>query len=564
MNRKLRYTLLAAAAVALVAISTAAYKADFKLGQNIELVVNMMRAVFTHYVDEVDADTLGKNAAAGMVAALDPYTELIHADDSESFEMMTTGKYGGIGSVIRQKGEWVQIAEPYQDSPSGEAGLEIGDTFLEIDGKSARGMTTTGVSGALRGEPGTKVTIRVKKFHTGREESHTLTRRVIARPAVAYHSMVADSVGYIRFTDFTEGSADEFHGALDALRREGARSLVVDLRSNGGGILQEAVKIVGMFTPSGTPVVEMRGRSAESNRKYATATEPVAPRMPVAVLVDGHSASASEIVAGAFQDLDRAVVVGRRTFGKGVVQSTMQLGYGSYVKITTAKYYIPSGRCVQAVDYSHGGEDDPAGPLGGQRAVPDSLLREFRTAGGRPVWDGSGVVPDVAVEAEYNSRFAVVVYARGYIDDFADEWSRRNRGSRDTAPATFALTDDDWAAFTAFMRDKELEYESATGLVLDRLKATAEAERYMTPEVKELMASLDGALRDDDTEANMALYRGELSRLVEDAIMLRFNHSRGVIAHRLPSDGELRAALGVLADGERYREILTPHDNEKR
>jgi len=563
MNRKTKYALLAAAALGVVTLGTAAYKADFKLGQNIEMVVNMMRAVFTHYVDAVDADTLGKNAAMGMVAALDPYTELIHADDSESFELMTTGKYGGIGSLIRQKGEWVQIAEPYQGSPSGEAGLEIGDTFLEIDGRDARGMTTQDVSKALKGEPGTEVKIRVRKFYTGEERSLTLTRRVISLPAVPYRGMVADSVGYIRFTDFTDGSSDDLHAALDALRAKGARSLVVDLRGNGGGIMQEAVKIVGMFTPSGTGVVEMRGRGEGANKKYVTETEPVAAAMPVAVLVDGHSASAAEIVAGALQDLDRAVVVGERTFGKGVVQTTMPLGYGSYVKITTAKYYIPSGRCVQAVDYSHqSGEGDL---VRDERVVPDSLVNEFRTAGGRKVYDGSGVMPDVRVEAEYGSRFAAVVYARGLVDDWADEWSRRNRGVRTVEPGTFALTDADWADFSRFLlsHGKELEYESATGLVLDRLKSTAEAERYMTPEAERLIGELSATLKDDN-EANVALHRRDLTDLAEDAIMLRAHHSGGVIEHRLTGDKALEAALGVLADGARYREILTSRDTERK
>jgi len=561
MTKKTRHALLAAATLAVVALGTAAYKADFKLGQNIEMVVNMMRAVFTNYVDAVDPATLGKNAAAGMVAALDPYTELIHSDDSESFELMTTGKYGGIGSLIRQKGEWVQIAEPYEGSPSGEAGLEIGDTFLEIDGRDARGMTTQDVSKALKGEPGTEVKIRVRKFYTGEEQSLTLTRRVIAFPSVPYHGMAADSVGYIRFTEFTDGSADEMRSALDALRARGARKLVIDLRGNGGGIMQEAVKIVGMFTPRGTGVVEMRGRSEGSNKKYTTETEPVAPAMPVAVLVDGHSASAAEIVAGALQDLDRAVVVGARTFGKGVVQNTMPLGYGSYVKITTAKYYIPSGRCVQAVDYSHqSGEGDL---VRSERVIPDSLVNEFRTAGGRRVYDGSGVMPDVRVAEEYGSRFAVVVYSRGLIDDFADEWSRRNRGVREVVPGRFALTDGDWADFTAFVRGKELDYESATGMVLDRLKSTAEAERYMTPEVERMIGELAAALKDDD-EANLALHRGELTRLAEDAIMLRAHHSRGMIENRLVGDKVLEAALDVLSDGARYRETLTSRDTERK
>jgi carboxyl-terminal processing protease len=562
MNKRIKYALLAAAALAVVVVGTAAYKADFKLGQNVELVVNMMRSIFMYYVDPVDPDTLGKNAAAGMVSALDPYTELIHADETGDFELMTTGKYGGIGSTIRQRGEWVQIAEPYENTPAGRAGLEIGDTFLEVDGRDAKGMTTAEVSAALKGDPGTNVTIRVKKFYTDLEQTITLRREVIALPAVPYYGMVADSTGYILHTEFTEGSADEIRSALGALKARGARSLVLDLRGNGGGIMQEAVKIVGMFTPRGTEVVNMRGRGEGTSKQYLTENEPLELEMPLAVLVDGYSASAAEIVAGAVQDLDRGVVVGQRTFGKGLVQSTMPVGFGSYIKITTAKYYIPSGRCIQAIDYSHGAGDS-IGMERSQRLIPDSLISEFRTAGGRKVYDGGGVMPDIRIEPEYSSRFAIVAYSKGLIDDFADDWSRAGRGRREIKPGEFSLTDEDWASFTEFMEGKDLEYESATGATLDHLRSVAEYERYMTPEVEALIDSLATALADDN-RANLRLYRAELSGLIEDAIILRSHHSRGVRQHNLATDKALERALEVLGDGAQYRDILTNRDTERK
>ncbi len=563
MNKKIKYALLGAAAVAIVAVGTAAYKADFKLGQNVELVVNTMRSIFLYYVDPVDPDMLGKNAAAGMVSALDPYTELIHADESGDFELMTTGKYGGIGSTIRQRGEWVQVAEPYENTPAGRAGLEIGDTFLEVDGKDAKGMTTAQVSATLKGDPGTNVTIRVRKFYTGQEQTITLRREVISLPSVPYYGMAADSVGYIRHTEFTEGSADDVRSALGALKAQGARSLVIDLRGNGGGIMQEAVKILAMFVPRGTEVVSMRGRGEGTSKQYLTENEPLELEMPIAVLVDGYSASAAEIVAGALQDLDRGVIIGQRTFGKGLVQSPMPVGFGSYVKITTAKYYIPSGRCIQAIDYSQQQRADSTGVEMRQRAIPDSLISEFRTAGGRKVYDGGGVMPDIRLEPEYNSRFAIVAYSKGLIDDFADEWSLANRGKRDISPSRFALTDEDWAAFTRFMEGKDLDYESATGATLDHLRSVAEYERYMTPEVEALVDSLASALRDDN-EANLRLYREELSGLIEDAIILRSHHSRGVAEHNLASDRALARAIETLRDAAQYREILTSRDTEKR
>jgi carboxyl-terminal processing protease len=564
-RRRIKYVILGAAAVAVLVLGTAAYKAnDFRLGQNVELVVNTLRAIYLYYVDPVDPDTLGKRAAAGMVSTLDPYTELIHADDSADFELMTTGKYGGIGSIIRQRSEWVQIAEPYQGSPADRAGLEIGDTFLEIEGRDARGMTTSDVSSALKGDPGTNITIRVRKFYTGEEQTLTLRREVIALPAIPYFGMVSDSVGYIRHSDFTDGCADQLRSALDALRGRGAKALVLDYRGNGGGIMQEAVKILGMFTPRGTEVVSMRGRGEGTTKEYFTENEPLELSMPIAVLVDGYSASASEIVAGAVQDLDRGVVVGSRTYGKGLVQTPFPLGYGSYIKITTAKYYTPSGRCIQAIDYSQ--ESDPTeAPLAErrERAIPDSLVSEFHTANGRKVYDGGGVMPDVRIEPEYNSRFAIVAYTQGLIDDFADEWNLANRTSREVVPGEFALTDDDWAAFSEFMTGKELGYESLAGQTLEHLRSAAEYERYLTPEVEALIDSLASSLA-DDTEANLRLYRDELTGLVEDAIVLRRHYSRGVEEHNLSGDKTLARALEILHDPTLYREILTTRDTDRK
>ncbi len=549
--------------VSLLALGTAALRSDFKLGQNVEMAVNVMRNIFLYYVDPIDPDTLGKGAAAGMVAELDPYTELIHADQSEDFELMTTGKYGGIGSLIRQKGEWVQIAEPYEGSPAARAGLEIGDTFVEVEGRDARGMTTADVSAALKGDPGTNVTIRVRKFYTGQEQTLTLRREVISVPAVTWFGMVADSVGYIRYTEFTDGSSDEVRAALDALKTRGMRSLVLDLRGNGGGIMQEAVKVAGMFIPRGTEVVSMRGRGEGMSKTYRTESEPLDLAIPLAVLVDGYSASAAEIVAGAMQDLDRGVVIGQRTYGKGLVQSPIPVGFGSVIKITTAKYYIPSGRCIQAIDYSRepGADSTAIGRL--HRAIPDSLISEFRTAGGRKVYDGGGVMPDIRLETVYNSRFAIALYSEGLVDDFADRWSLANRDSREITPRGFALTDDDWAEFTSFMAGRELDYESATGSTLEHLRRVAEYERYLTPEVEAMIEALSARLT-DDTATNLAVYRDEITGLVEEAIMLRRLNRRGVTEHNLAGDKTLDRAIGVLHDQAEYREILTSRDTERK
>jgi carboxyl-terminal processing protease len=427
-------------------------------------------------------------------------------------------------------------------------------------------MTNAQVSDLLKGDPGTNVDIRVRKFYSGKEQTITIRREVIALPAVPYQGMVADSVGYIRYSEFTDGSSDGLRAAFDALKARGARALVIDLRGNGGGIMQEAVKIVGMFTPRGTRVVSMKGRAEGSTKEYDTETEPLDLAIPLAILVDGYSASASEIVAGALQDLDRAVVVGQRTFGKGLVQNTIPVGFGSFLKITSAKYHIPSGRCIQAIDYSSGPGIDSTGMERHQRAIPDSLIGEFRTAGGRRVYDGGGVMPDVRLEPEYNSRFAVAVYSRGLIDDFAGEWCRAHRADPDAAPidpATFALSDGEWAGFTRFMADKTVEYESATGSTLDYLRRVAGYERYLTPETGALIDSLASMLR-DDIPTGLALYRDELTDLIEDAVLLRTHYQKGVIRHDLTDDPALQRAIEVLGDRVEYSDILTSRDTAKK
>lgn len=556
IKRRLRYGLAGLAAAGIVGLGTAAYRADFKLGQNVELIVGMMRGIFTHYVDAVDADKLGKSAAAGMVSGLDPYTELIHADEISEFELATTGKYGGIGSLIRQRGGEVQVAEPYEGSPADRAGLEIGDAFVEIEGKSAVGMTTAQVSAALKGEAGTNVRVKVRKFYTGQERTLSIRREVISLPAIPYYGMAAEGVGYIHHAEFTDGCADHLRSALADLKAQGAAALILDYRGNGGGIMQEAVKIVSMFVPKGTEVVTMRGRDESANKSYRTETEPLDTEIPITVLVDGHSASASEIVAGALQDLDRGVLVGERTFGKGLVQNTLPLGYNSFLKITTAKYYIPSGRCIQAIDYSNHSE------AGGVGFVPDSLIREFRTSGGRKVYDGGGVMPDVRVERPSVSPFVYIAYAKGYIDDFADRWSLENRGI-DVTPGRFVLPEGDYERFVAFARDRNFGYESATGLALAQLRTSAERERYMNDDIRAALDAIEAALKDDN-ETNLGLYRDDLTDFIENSIVLRRHYARGVSRHNLADDPLVVKAAAVLGDGELYRQILTSRDTDRK
>lgn len=553
MKSKIKGAAVGGALVAAAALTLFAARNDFGLGRNMEITVNMMRALSLEYVDEVDPDHLMEGAARGMVEDLDPYTEYIPEEGMQDFELLTTGKYGGIGSLIRQKEDYVRIAQPYQHSPADKAGLKIGDKIIAIDGKDARGFTTEQVSSRLKGEPGSTVKVTVEHLD-GTRQSVAIRRERIAIPGVPYAGWVADGIGYIRHSDFTEGCYEEMRAAVERLRREGElKGLVLDYRSNGGGIMQEAVKILSMFVPKGTEVVSTKGRTADSRQAYRTESEPILPDLPLAVLVNGNTASAAEIVAGALQDLDRAVLVGQRSFGKGLVQSTRPLGYNTMLKLTTAKYYIPSGRCIQAIDYSHSQQ-------GSVRTVPDSLISEFTTRAERKVYDGGGIMPDLVTEPEYVSRFAVTLYALGFIEDFGDDYMRRHAG--DTIDVrTFTITDADYADFAEFMKDKKVPYESDTRRALKALKKAAEEDRF--EELAAKFERVESELK-DDTQTNLETYRREVVEAINNDIILRHAYTAGVIEHSLTDDAELQQAVGVLQSPDEYRRITTEQDTKKK
>ena len=543
-----RAAVLAAALLALGAL-TFAGRNDFGLGRNTEILVNLMRELSLNYVDEVSPDRLMQQAAAGMTRTLDPYTEFMPEEQMSDFELLTTGKYGGVGSLIRKKGDYVIFAQPYKGSPADRAGIRIGDRIVRIDGQEARGMTIAQVSALLKGSPGTKVKLTVERLLGGEQQELTLRRERIAIPSVPYYGYVADGIGYIQHSDFTEGSYDELRAALEALQREGElRGLILDYRSNGGGILQEAVKIVSLVVPKGTEVVSTRGRAKDAGHTFRTESAPVAPNLPLAVLVNGNTASSAEIVAGALQDLDRAVLIGQKTFGKGLVQSTRPLGYNTMVKMTTAKYYMPSGRCIQAIDYSaHEGR-------GGAKQVPDSLVHAFTTRAGRTVYDGGGITPDVRTEPQYVSRFAMTLYALGFIEDFVDDYMREH--AADTIDnRTFSITDADYDRFVAFMQDKEVPYESDTRRVLKSLKTAAGNDRYT--ELEEEIARLESQLRDDKL-TNLATYRGEITDAINSDVVLRHSYVEGVVEHGLTDDREVAEAVRLLDEPAQLARMLSP------
>ena len=548
-----RYWISAAALLAIAACTIFAGRNDFGLGRNMELLVNMMRELSVSYVDPVDPDVLMAGAAEGMVRDLDPYTEFIPESEMSDFEVLTTGKYGGVGSLIRQKEDYVRIAQPYENSPADRAGLKIGDLILSIDGQSAAGFTTEEVSNRLKGEPGSKVKVTVRHLD-GSEETATLRRERIAIPGVPYAGWLGDGIGYIRHSDFTEGCYEEMQAAIAKLRSEGElKGLVLDYRSNGGGIMQEAVKILGLFVPKGTEVVSTKGRTEDSKQSFATQSEPILPDLPLAVLINGSSASAAEIIAGALQDLDRAVLIGQRSFGKGLVQSPKPLGYNTMLKLTTAKYYIPSGRCIQAIDYSHSQQKSI-------HTVPDSLISEFTTRVGRKVYDGGGIMPDIRTEPEYISRFAATLYMLRFIEDFGDDYTRRHP----EAPADlnrFSITEADYADFVDFMKDKQVPYESDTRRALKTLREAAANDRF--GEVTEQLERMESELK-DDTQTNLETYRKQIIESINHDIVQRHGYTAGVIAHSLTDDKEAARAVEVLRDTAEYRRITTQQDTERK
>ena len=552
MNRKtIRYSLLAIAVTAIFAGGIFATRNDFGLGRNMEIMVNLMHAISTQYVDKVDADEMMENGAKGITSKLDPYTDFIPEKDMPDFETMTTGRYGGIGALIRKKGDYVIIAEPYKGSPADENGLKIGDKIVAIDGKDMCGAKVEDISKRLRGEPNTTVKVTVERLLTGEREELKIRRRRIAIPSITYAGYVAKGVGYIRHADFTDKCYDDMRAAIVRLQSEGElKSLILDYRNNGGGLLQSAVKVLSLFVPKGTMVVETRGRGEKSQKLY-TEYEPLLPNTPLAVLINGNSASAAEIVAGAIQDLDRGVLIGQRSFGKGLVQATAPLGYNSYAKITVGKYYIPSGRCIQAVNYSTDGRAEQ---------VADSLIKEFKTVRGRKVYDGGGIMPDKKIKPKYISSFAVTLYLMGIIEDFGDEYIKRNN-ARKIDVKNFSISDSEYADFVAMVMKRDVPYKSESRTALEKLRKSLANERNTS--LNEALETIDKGLK-DDKQSNLETFRKEIIEQINQNIVLRYAYAEGVIANSLRDDEEVQEAINILSNNAEYKRISTEQDTARK
>lgn len=550
-TRKLIPALLAAAVLAATA-ATRSSKQD--ITRNLDIFTSIYKTLQTTYVDTIDAEKSMSIAIMAMLDDIDPYTEYIPEKDREDFMTISSGEYSGIGSAIVTRGDTTMISGPNVGSPAQAAGLRAGDRIMAIDGVSAVGLTGDSVRARLLGQAGTPLHITVKRPYNGADSilDFNLTRAKIEIDPVPYAGIVNDSIGYIRLTTFNDKSGERVREEVQRLiSNPDVNALALDLRGNGGGLLEEAVKIVGLFVPKGTEVLRTRGRGLLNEKIYKTSHTPLAPDMPLAVLVNGGSASASEIVTGALQDLDRAVIVGQRTYGKGLVQSTRQIPYNGLLKVTIAKYYIPSGRLIQAIDYSH------RNPDGTVARIPDSLTNVYHTAVGREVRDGGGITPDITVEYPDGNRLTYNVVSGFWTFDYATRYAATHPT---IAPADRFMVDDEiYADFKAFIDPDSIHYDKVCEMIMEQLEKAAKTEGYLTDSVSAQLATLKQMLR-HDLGHDLDTHRDDISPYLASEIVSRYYYEPGSIQQSLVngSDLDMREAAAVLGDPIRYRMLLTP------
>lgn len=557
MNTK--KTLIAAFAV-LLGIGLLSFKGDdrnFKIAKNLDLFNSIFKELDMFYVDTIDVEKMIQNGVNGMLALTDPYTEYYPEEEVSSLKEMITGKYGGIGAAIRyyEANDRIVVVEPTEGMPAAEAGVKAGDIILEVGGKEMlRGdfkpqEFSSKVSDALRGEPGTSFVLKVLRpmQNDSTEMEFKITRKSIRTNPVPYYGMVRDSIGYIALQGFTDNCSKDFKKAFIELKQKGARSLIIDLRDNGGGSLSEAVDIVGMFVPKGQEVVYTKGKIKQAENSFKTRFEPVDTEIPLVVLVNGSSASASEILSGSLQDLDRAVIVGSRTYGKGLVQTTRPLPYNGTLKVTTSKYYIPSGRCIQAIDYSKKNAD------GSVARTPDSLTNVFHTAIGREVRDGGGIRPDIEVKAPKFPNIIFYLMNEDIIFDYATQYCWNHQAP--ASVADFKLTDDDYKAFKSLVKSRDFTYDRQSEKMLKSLKEMAEFEGYMDG-AKEEFAALEKKLN-HNLERDLETFKKQISEYLSQEIITRYFYQRGAAMERLKDDDDLESAVKVLQNKAEYSKILS-------
>lgn len=535
----------------------------FDINKNIDIYSSILRELDMFYVDSLDINKTVKTGIDNMLKSLDPYTEYFNTEKVKDFTFITTGEYAGIGASIRYNDSLVVITDPFEGKPAAEAGLKAGDVILEIDGKDMSkteskegqlyGNTLSDyVSSNLKGQPGTVVSVTVKRPGEKKPITIKVTREKIVMDPINYYGMVSPTTGYINLSTFTDKSSADTKKAFLDMKKQGMTSLIFDLRMNTGGILEEAVQIVNMFIPKGKTVVSTKGRLKQSDRTYLTTVEPIDTEIPIILLIDKNSASASEIVAGALQDMDRAVLVGQRTFGKGLVQATRELPYGEGIKMTTAKYYIPSGRCVQEIDYSHRNAD------GSASTIPDSLTHVFTTEAGRKVKDGGGVTPDVKLDEEKIVTISYYLENQSIIFDWVTEWVLNHK--KIESPEVFTISDKDYDDFKNYVKTKDFKYDRMSEKSIESLKEVMEFEGYMKTAGDEFKA-LEAKLV-PDLDRDLETFKEDIINHINSEVVKRYYYQKGEYIIALKKDLGLKKALEILNDQDLYKNILSVNSDK--
>ena len=522
----------------------------FETSKNLEIFTDLFKELDMYYVDEVNSGDLMKTAIDEMLTSLDPYTTYIPESDIEDYRFMTTGQYGGIGAMITKRKDFVYISEPYEGFPAQKAGLMAGDKIVEVNGKSAKGKTTEELSKILKGQPNTEVSILIER--KGQEPFVVnFKREKVTVKSVPYYGFLENGIAYIKLRSFTRNCSNDIKNALTDLKtQQELKGIILDLRSNPGGLLNESIDIVNLFVEKGENIVITKGKIKDWEKTYKARYFPEDKETPLIILINQNSASASEIVSGAIQDLDRGVVVGKRSYGKGLVQQTRKLSYNSQLKVTVAKYYIPSGRCIQALDYSNRNKDGSVGK------IPDSLISTFKTRNGREVKDGGGIIPDVKVKQDVISDITISIIRERLIFDYATDFRLENDSI--ISADNFEITDNEFEKFTSYLKDKEYKYTTATEDALEIFKEIAEEENSFA-EIEEQYNLLIFQIK-NNKENDLSKNKEELKEFLSDEIVSRYFYQEGRIINRLKYDKEVKEAINILHDLNRYNEILNKTD----
>jgi len=551
MKKKIKIIFISIAVVLASFLSFSFTDNYFEIAKNIDIFTSLYKELNTYYVDETDPGKLMKKGIDAMLKSLDPYTTYIPESEIEDFRFMTTGQYGGIGAIISKRGDYVYVSEPYEGFPAQKAGLMAGDKILEINGVSAKRKTTEEVSKVLKGQPNTAVTLLVERKNLETPFEVSFNREKVTVKSVPYSGFVSEGIGYIKLRSFTRNCSKDIKDALLELKtQQEVKGLILDLRNNPGGLLNESVKISNLFVERGEEIVSTKGKIKEWEKVYTATQKAEDTKTPLVVLINQTSASASEIVSGVMQDLDRGVVIGKRSFGKGLVQQSRKLSYNTQLKVTIAKYYTPSGRCIQALDYSNRNDDGSVGK------VEDSLRTAFKTKNGRTVYDGGGIEPDIKVEQTPISNITISLLKKRLIFDFATDFRFSNEN---TLPAEkFEFTDDNFAEFKDFLFDKEYEYTTGTEDAIEELKEIAENELYfenISEEYNTLVAKLEMNKKDD-----LNKFKDEIQELLTSEIASRYYYQKGRIIANLQFDNEVKEAIKVLNNISLYNSILAGNE----